>query len=183
MQMELSSKELESELKYVEKISKKGRKSLWMSRIGIWIMLFIVLFPIVSILGASLSQGSSFTQTSLLPSSYTLDNYKKLLTDTNFTKWLFNSVFVSAVSGLIQLSFVIPAAFAFSKLRFAFRSKGLMALLILQMFPTSMALPAILRVAYNNNLMDNLPVIIILMCTGMAYNIWLWRTSYNDTTF
>lgn len=175
MQMELSSKELESELKYVKKISKKGRKSLWMSRIGIWIMLFIVLFPIVSILGASLSQGSSFTQTSLLPSSYTLDNYKKLLTDTNFTKWLFNSVFVSAVSGLIQLSFVIPAAFAFSKLRFAFRSKGLMALLILQMFPTSMALPAILRVAYNNNLMDNLPVIIILMCTGMAYNIWLMK--------
>ena len=175
MQMELSSKELESELKYVKKISKKGRKSLWMSRIGIWIMLFIVLFPIVSILGASLSQGSSFTQTSLLPSSYTLDNYKKLLTDTNFTKWLFNSVFVSVASGLIQLSFVIPAAFAFSKLRFAFRSKGLMALLILQMFPTSMALPAILRVAYNNNLMDNLPVIIILMCTGMAYNIWLMK--------
>lgn len=175
MQMELSSKELESELKYVKKISKKGRKSLWISRICIWIMLFIVLFPIISILGASLSQGSSFTQTSLLPSSYTLDNYRKLLTDTNFTKWLFNSVFVSVASGLIQLSFVIPAAFAFSKLRFAFRSKGLMALLILQMFPTSMALPAILRVAYNNNLMDNLPVIIILMCTGMAYNIWLMK--------
>ena len=78
MQMELSSKELESELKYVKKISKKGRKSLWISRICIWIMLFIVLFPIISILGASLSQGSSFTQTSLLPSSYTLDNYRKL---------------------------------------------------------------------------------------------------------
>lgn len=163
MQMELSSKELESKLKYVKKISKKGRKSLWLSRICIWIMLFIVLFPIISIIGSSLSQGSSFTQTSLLPSSYTLDNYKKLLTDTNFTKWLFNSIFVSVASGLIQLSFVIPAAFAFSKLRFAFRSKGLMAL------------PAILRVAYNNNLMDNLPVIIILMCTGMAYNIWLMK--------
>ncbi len=175
MQMELSSKELESELKYVKKVSKKGRKSLWLSRIGIWIMLFIVLFPIVSILGASLSKGSSFTQTSLLPNSYTFDNYRKLLTETNFTKWLFNSIVVSVASGLIQLSFVIPAAFAFSKLRFAFRSKGLMALLILQMFPTSMALPAILRVAYNNNLMDNLPVIIILMCTGMAYNIWLMK--------
>ena len=175
MQMELSSKELESELKYVKKVSKKGRKSLWLSRIGIWIMLFIVLFPIVSILGASLSKGRSFTQTSLLPNSYTFDNYRKLLTETNFTKWLFNSIVVSVASGLIQLSFVIPAAFAFSKLRFAFRSKGLMALLILQMFPTSMALPAILRVAYNNNLMDNLPVIIILMCTGMAYNIWLMK--------
>ena len=175
MQMELSSKELESDLKYVKKITKKGRKSLWISRVCIWLMLFIVLFPIISIIGSSLSEGSSFTQTSLLPSSYTFDNYRKLLTDTNFTKWLFNSIFVSVASGLIQLSFVIPAAFAFSKLRFAFRSKGLMALLILQMFPTSMALPAILRVAYNNNLMDNLPVIIILMCTGMAYNIWLMK--------
>lgn len=175
MQMELSPKEMDIELKYVKKISKKGRKSLWISRIAIWVMLFVVLFPIISIVGASLSQGSSFTQTTLLPKSYTLDNYTKLLTETNFAKWLFNSMIVSVASGLIQLALVIPAAFAFSKLRFAFRSKGLMALLILQMFPTSMALPAILRVAYNYNLMDNLPVIIILMCTGMAYNIWLMK--------
>ncbi len=175
MQMELSPKEMDVELKYVKKISKKGRKSLWISRIAIWVMLFVVLFPIISIVGASLSQGSSFTQTTLLPKSYTLDNYTKLLTETNFAKWLFNSMIVSVASGLIQLALVIPAAFAFSKLRFAFRSKGLMALLILQMFPTSMALPAILRVAYNYNLMDNLPVIIILMCTGMAYNIWLMK--------
>lgn len=175
MQMELSPKEMDVELKYVKKISKKGRKSLWISRIAIWVMLFVVLFPIISIVGASLSQGSSFTQTTLLPKSYTLDNYTKLLTETNFAKWLFNSMIVSVASGLIQLALVIPAAFAFSKLRFAFKSKGLMALLILQMFPTSMALPAILRVAYNYNLMDNLPVIIILMCTGMAYNIWLMK--------
>lgn len=175
MQMELSPKEMDVELKYVKKISEKGRKSLWISRIAIWVMLFVVLFPIISIVGASLSQGSSFTQTTLLPKSYTLDNYTKLLTETNFAKWLFNSMIVSVASGLIQLALVIPAAFAFSKLRFAFRSKGLMALLILQMFPTSMALPAILRVAYNYNLMDNLPVIIILMCTGMAYNIWLMK--------
>lgn len=175
MQMELSPKEMDVELKYVKKISKKGRKSLWISRIAIWVMLFVVLFPIISIVGASLSQGSSFTQTTLLPKSYTLDNYTKLLTETNFAKWLFNSMIVSVASGLIQLALVIPAAFAFSKLRFAFRSKGLMALLILQMFPTSMALPAILRVAYNYNLMDNIPVIIILMCTGMAYNIWLMK--------
>lgn len=175
MQMELSPKEMDVELKYVKKVSKKGRKSLWVSRIAIWVMLFVVLFPIISIVGASLSQGSSFTQTTLLPKSYTLDNYTKLLTETNFAKWLFNSMIVSVASGLIQLALVIPAAFAFSKLRFAFRSKGLMALLILQMFPTSMALPAILRVAYNYNLMDNLPVIIILMCTGMAYNIWLMK--------
>jgi arabinogalactan oligomer/maltooligosaccharide transport system permease protein len=69
----------------------------------------------------------------------------------------------------------VPAAFAFSKLRFAFRSKGLMSLLILQMFPTAMALPAILRIAYNHNGMDNLFVITILLCTGIAYNIWLMK--------
>jgi arabinogalactan oligomer/maltooligosaccharide transport system permease protein len=69
----------------------------------------------------------------------------------------------------------IPAAFAFSKLKFKGRKYGLMGLLILQMFPTTMALPAILSVAYNYDMMDKLGGIIILLAVGSAYNIWLMK--------
>jgi arabinogalactan oligomer/maltooligosaccharide transport system permease protein len=69
----------------------------------------------------------------------------------------------------------MPAAFAFSKLKFKGRKYGLMSLLILQMFPTTMALPAILGVAYQLNMMDKLWALIILLAGGSAYNIWLMK--------
>jgi arabinogalactan oligomer/maltooligosaccharide transport system permease protein len=175
LQAQISIENTNVSLKYKKRMTKSNRKSAWVSRIVLWIMLIVVLFPILAIVFASLSKGSSFTQTSLFPKSWTLDNYKKVIEDTQFLRWLGNSLITCIAAALIQLALVVPAAFAFSKLRFAFRSKGLMSLLILQMFPTAMALPAILRIAYNHNGMDNLFVITILLCTGIAYNIWLMK--------
>ena len=76
---------------------------------------------------------------------------------------------------VIQLMLTMPAAFAFSKLKFKGRKYGLMSLLILQMFPTTMALPAILGVAYQFNMMDKLWALILLLAGGSAYNIWLMK--------
>lgn len=166
---------VEVSLKYVKKMTTAQKRNLWLSRIALWIMLVIVIFPIFAVVMASLSKGSSFTQTSIIPKEMTFDNYIKVVTGTKFLTWLKNSLFVSITGAVLQLLLVIPAGFAFSKMRFVFRSKGLMALLILQMFPTTMALPAILRVAYNYGGMDNLVVVTLLMCTGLAYNIWLTK--------
>ncbi|MBD7911834.1 MULTISPECIES: ABC transporter permease subunit [Clostridium] len=175
MQAQISIENTNVSMKYKKKMTKSDKKSAWVSRIVLWLTLIIVLFPILAVVFASLSKGSSFTQTTLLPKSWTLENYTKVIKDTQFLKWLLNSMITCIAAAFIQLALVVPAAFAFSKLRFAFRSKGLMALLILQMFPTAMALPAILRIAYNHNGMDNLFVITILLCTGIAYNIWLMK--------
>ena len=48
-----------------------------------------------------------------------------------------------------------------------------MALLILQMFPNTMALPAIIGIVYNLNLSDQLWVLILIIGAGSAYYIWL----------
>ena len=50
-----------------------------------------------------------------------------------------------------------------------------MALLILQMFPTTMALPAIITVCMQLGFMDHLFTIILLQAGGSAYNIWLMK--------
>lgn len=169
-------KESGLELKYKKKLSTGDKKSAWLGRIVIWFVLILTLFPILSVFLASLSAGSSFTQTTLLPSEITFDNYIKVFTKTDIWIWLKNTMIISLSLAVVQLAIVIPAAFAFSKLRFKFRSKGLMALLILQMFPTSMALPAILRIAYNNNGMDKLWVVVVLLLSaGLANNTWLMK--------
>lgn len=181
MQMQMESNKIQKneshlELKYKKKLSMGERKSAWLGRIVIWLILAVTLFPILSVFFASLSAGSSFTQTTILPSEMTLDNYKKIFASPDTWIWLKNTMIISLSLAIIQLAIVIPAAFAFSKFKFKFRSKGLMFLLILQMFPTSMALPAILRIAYDNNGMDKLwVVVILLLAAGLANNTWLMK--------
>ena len=102
-------------------------------------------------------------------------NYVKVITTTKFLVWVKNSVFICTSIAAIQLILTVPSAFAFSKLKFKGRKYGLMSLLLLQMFPSAMALPAILGVAYRFNMMDKLWALIILQAGGSAYNIWLMK--------
>lgn len=164
-----------SEFKYEKKMRPAEKRTLWISRIFIWLMLLVVLFPIFSIITASMAKGDAFTQTSLFPQAWTLENYKKVLTETNFLIWLKNSLIICTAIAVIQLLLTVPMAFAFSRLKFWGRKKGLMALLLLQMFPTMMALPAILALAYRWNGMDHLITLVIIGTGASAYNIWLLK--------
>ena len=179
--MAVANNQTEQVYKYVEKINPRDRRKAWISRVILWIFVAIVIFPLLAIVTASLTEGTGFASTRLLPEKVSFANYSAVINDTDFLLWVKNSMVLCLSVAAIQLLMTLPAAFAFSKLKFAFRSKGLLSLLILQMFPTTMALPAILTIAFNLedyigiNGMDNIGVIILLLCGGSAYNIWLMK--------
>lgn len=158
-----------------KRLNKRQKTSLLLSRIFIWCVISIVMFPILAVVSASMSEGTSFTQSSLIPETITFANYIEVLTETDFLIWVKNTVFISFTTAVIQLCLTIPAAFAFSKLKFHGRKKGLMVLLLLQMFPAVMALPAILGIAYKLNGMDNIFILVLIQCGGSAYNVWLMK--------
>lgn len=164
-------------LVYKRKMSKSKRVKVWIKRIILWISIIIIMFPVVSIIMASLSEGTSFMQRDFIPEHITLENYRIALTEENgFLTWMKNTVFVATFVSLVQLAMTIPSAFAFSRLRFTGKKKGLMTLLILQMFPNSMMVPAVLSIAYKLPFgMDNLIFLSIVLCGGSAYNIWLMK--------
>ena len=164
-----------STLKYKKKLRPGEVRKAWISRILLWVMMAIVLFPVLAIVSASMAKGNAFTQSTIFPTSWTLENYKKVISNTNFLIWVKNSLIVCFATAIMQLAMTIPASFAFSKLKFKGRRKGLMFLLLLQMFPTTMALPAILGIAYKLNGMDKIITLIIIGCGGSAYNIWLMK--------
>lgn len=161
--------------KYKKKLRPDEVRNLWFGRIFIWVMIAITLFPIVAVVSASMAKGDAFTQTTFFPAEWTLENYKKLIEKTDFLTWVKNSLLICTTVALIQLALSVPAAFAFSKLRFWGRKNGLMSLLILQMFPTTMALPAIIGVVYAYNLTNRPWVLILILAGGSAYNIWLLK--------
>lgn len=164
-------------LQYKRKISVRERSILWIKRIFIWISILVILFPVFAIVSASISSGTSFMQKSLIPQTITFENYKAVLLNNNgFLKWMVNTTFVALLVSTAQILMTLPAAYAFSRFKFRGKKKGLMGLLIIQMFPASMTVPAILAVAYKFQYgMDNLWFLSLILCTGSAYNIWLMK--------
>ena len=120
------------------KMSPHETRKLWMGRVVIWVTIIIVLFPVLWIVMSSFSAGDSFFLSSLFPKKFSIEHYTSLFQETNFMLWTWNSVKLCLIVAAIQLAMTSLAAYAFSRLRFTGRKYGLMSLLVLQVFPSSM---------------------------------------------
>ncbi|WP_195428839.1 ABC transporter permease subunit [Clostridium sp. D46t1_190503_E9] len=178
MQTEVNLKSLsikKDKVVYKKKLRSDEIRTAWLGRIFLWLMIAITLIPIVAVISASMAKGQAFSQTTFFPAEWTLENYRRVFEKTNFLLWLKNSLIICTAVALVQLLLSVPAAFAFSKLRFWGRKNGLMSLLILQMFPAAMALPAIIGIVFTYNLTNKPWVLILILAGGSAYNIWLLK--------
>lgn len=162
-----------------KKIPPSERRILWISRVIIWLTILIVLFPAVWIIMASFSKGDSFFSSSLFPNALSVGNYTKLFQETDFILWVVNSLKLCFLTAILQLFLTTTAAYAFSRIRFPGRSKGLMTVLVLQVFPSSMALAGYYVIIYKFGLVNNLAAMVFVLAAGSAYNIWLLK-SYID---
>lgn len=165
------------DLIYKKRLNPYEVRSLWLSRIFIWISIVLIIFPVTWILGASLSGGDTFFSGNLFPKHITFQNYKDVLagTNVNFLGSLKISFIVCTSVSIIQVLMTSTAAYAFSRMRFRGRKNGLMALLILQMFPGMMAVSAIYTACYKLNLIDNIWALVLLLAAGSAFNVWLLK--------
>lgn len=167
------------EHKYKERLKPSDRRNLWASRIVIWITMILVLFPAVWIVMSSFSAGDSFFLSSLFPKKLSIEHYVDLFQKTNFVRWVLNSLKMCFFVALIQLALTSLAAYAFARMRFTGRKYGLMTLLVLQVFPNSMAISGYYILIYKFGLVDSIPVLIFVLAGGSAFNIWLLK-SYID---
>lgn len=157
-------------------MTKGDRIALFVSRVIIWIFIIFMIFPVFWIVSASFSKGDSFFMTSLIPTQFGLDNYKNLFLKTDFVRWMVNSLLLCVCVSAIQLFLTSTAAYAFSRMRFPGKKNGLKTLLLLQVFPNSMAVAGYYMIIYRFNLVDNLLIIILMLSGGSAFNIWLLKT-------
>ncbi len=130
---------------------KPGR---WMREVGwrhVLLISFAVfsLYPVVWIVSAAFNESDSLAAAQLIPQSVTLDNFTGLFDDalTPIGRWLWNSWKVAVVASLINVFVAALAAFAFSRLRFRGRRAGLLALLLVQVFPQFLGFIALFLLA------------------------------------
>ncbi len=80
------------------------------------------------------------------PSPVVLDNYRQLLTRTDFLAWFGNSATVAVSSTLLATAIGTLGAYALARLRFLGRAFMASAVLITYLVPPSILLPEVLLV-------------------------------------
>jgi arabinogalactan oligomer/maltooligosaccharide transport system permease protein len=171
----------------------KWRDTWWRHVVAILAIVF-ALFPVAYIVSASVNADDSLGGSSLIPRKVTFDNFTELFsnkkenarttptTSSHYAKWLVNTIVVSGVTSFLTVMLGAVAAYAFSRFRFKGRRMGMMALLLIQMFPALLAVVAIYLIVLHVG--DVFPRIglntlsgLILVYLGgvMGINTWLMK--------
>lgn len=112
----------------------------------------------------------------LFPKTYTLDNYRRLFTDTAlfpFPRWYKNTLIVSVVSAVLSTMYVLMISYAFSRLRFRGRGALMKAGLILNMFPGFMSMIAVYFILKAVGLTQSLTALILVYSSSSALTYYV----------
>ncbi|HWV47967.1 MAG TPA: sugar ABC transporter permease [Microbacterium sp.] len=136
----------------------------------------IVIYPLVWIIGSSFGSGKGLANATAIPADPTIDNYVRLLLETDFGRWYLNSLFVALANMTLSVLLSAAAAYVFARLRFNGRRSGLVAMLVMQIFPTFMTAIALYILYLNIGLLDSLfGLVIANAAAAIPYNIWLLK--------
>ena len=171
----------------------KLAETWWRHIVGILAVL-VVLFPVWFIVSAAFNRDQSVSGTSFLPTHYTLNNFTQILhntvidqssgshVDSSYVRWFVNSMLVSLISAFCTVILSALAAYAFSRFRFKGRRMGMLALLLIQMFPQLLLVVAIYLIVLNTGSIFGFlglntfsALIIVYMGGAMGVNTWLMK--------
>jgi arabinogalactan oligomer/maltooligosaccharide transport system permease protein len=168
---------------------RSASRGMWW-RHGLAILALIwALFPIVFIVSAALNPSGTLNTAELLPKNASMTNFDALFADTArpYLTWYKNSMVIAGFGSIASVFIGSCAAYAFSRMRFTGRRPGLLALLLLQMFPALLAFVAlyITFVGIGDFLpafgLNTSPGLILAYLGGaMGANVWLLK-GYFDT--
>ena len=128
------------------------------------ILAIIWIIPLIYLFVQSFRAEPGAWSPTFFPQTWTLDNYKRLFTETKFLRWYGNTLLVAIISCAITAIFVLAVAYAFSRIRFKMRKPMMNVMLILGMFPGFMSMSAVyflLKILLPNNYQSLLSLIIV----------------------
>jgi arabinogalactan oligomer / maltooligosaccharide transport system permease protein len=166
----------------------------WRYLVGLLAIAFAV-FPILYVISSAFNPVDSLGSTGVIPEDLTLDNFRAILSgspgdegtseaaiDVPYKNWYVNMIFVSGATALLSVFFGVIAAYAFARFRFKGRRMGMLSLLLIQMFPTFLAVVAIYLIVLRVG--DIFPAVgldtrvgLILVYLGgvLGVNTWLMK--------
>ncbi len=149
-----------------------------------WICVIFAVFPLYLVVLSAFNSSPSLQSTSFIPRTFVWDNFAVLFTDPTvpYLKWMMNSAIIAGSVSLASVAIGAASAFGFSRLRFKGKRTGLQALLLIQMFPSVLALSAIYVImervhvfAPEWGLGTAGGLVLVYLGGSMGVNIWLMK--------
>lgn len=153
------------------------------------------LLPLLYVMSAAFSPVPSLSGAALIPDSVTLDNFRLILSghpgeegtaeaalDVPYKSWYLNMLLISGATAVLSVFFAALAAYAFARYRFRGRRLGMLGLLLIQMFPTFLAVVAIYLIILRVGkvfpaigLDTRTSVILVYLGGALGVNTWLMK--------
>ena len=133
-------------------------------QIVLTVLSIIWIIPLFYLLVQSFRKEPGAWSPTFFPQEWTLDNYKRLFTETKFWQWYGNTLLIAVCSCIITAVFVLSVAYVFSRMKFKARKPMMNIMLILGMFPGFMSMSAVyflLKILLPDNYQSHLSLVIV----------------------
>jgi arabinogalactan oligomer/maltooligosaccharide transport system permease protein len=159
------------------------KADLWRHAVA-WVLILFTVFPIYVVIASSVDSSGQLLTNSLWPTNVGFENFELLFANDSvpFLTWIKNSLIVASVTALGSVFMGASAAYAFSRLKFKGRKVGIQTLLLIQVFPSFLAISAIFvimgeiyRVFPAVGLGTTSGLILIYLGGAMGVNAWLLK--------
>ncbi len=144
---------------------------------------FAVIYPLVYVVSAAFSPGSSIASMSIKPfgNGFTTEHFTYLFNNTDYLKWFKNTLIIAAATSISTMIIASLGAYVFSRFRFMMKKQMMMAMLILQIFPSFVGMVAIYVILLRIGGLDTFwGLILVYLAGNIPYNTWMVK-SYLDT--
>jgi len=144
---------------------------------------FIVLYPIVFVLSAAFSPGTTIMTLGIAPfaNGFTTAHFRFLFFESNYPLWFRNTLIIAILTSLGTIFFASMSAYVFSRFRFAFKKGLMLSMLVLQIFPAFVGMIAILIILWRINLHDDIYGLVLVYLAGnVPFSTWMVK-GYMDT--
>ena len=139
-------------------------------------------FPAIYVMSSSINPLGTLTSAQVIPDGASLDNYRDLFDEVPYRSWYVNTMVIAGGAALVQVLLSAFAAYAFSRMRFKGRRAGLLAVLLINMFPQVLAMVPIFFMMTSIKgvfpaigLGSQAGLFLIYMGGAMGVNTWLMK--------
>ncbi|MCC5582154.1 carbohydrate ABC transporter permease [Microtetraspora sp. AC03309] len=139
-------------------------------------------FPVVWLVLTSLKPRDGWLSSELeIFNQPSLDNYVRVLGETEFPTWLLNSVLAAALTTVLGVFVASTTGYAISRFRFPGHRGVMWLLLVTQMFPVAILIVPLYNLMAGLGLLNQIPGLVIAYLTvAVPFCAWMMK-SYFDT--
>lgn len=158
-----------------------SKKASWIAFAILCVMAVVALVPLVWIFISSFKVDAEINQAGgfmFLPKTWTLDNFKSILSFNNkqlpVYNWFLNSIIVSGSQTVIALVVYSMSAYAYAKLKFKGRDVIFLSIMFLSSFPAITNVIPLYKMMHSLHWLNQLIALIVPGIAGV-FNIFLIR--------